>query len=185
MAIEVHPVTPDRWDDLVALFGERGAYDGCWCTWWRQTSSEYGRNRGAGNREMLRGLVERGEEPGLIAYIDGEPVGWISVGPREDFGRLQRSPKLKPIDDRPAWAIVCFYVDKAARNAGVGRALLDAAVEHVAERGGELVEGYPVAPRDRFDAAATYTGTTGMFARAGFSEAARRGGRPIVRRELR
>ena len=185
MTLEVHPVTPDRWDDLVALFGERGAYDGCWCTWWRQTSSEYSANRGEGNRAILCDLVERGDEPGLLAYLDGRPVGWVSVGPREVFGRLQRSPKLKSVDERPAWAIVCFYVDRDARNAGVGRALLDAAVDHVRARGGDLVEGYPVDPGRRFDAAATFTGTTGMFERARFTEAARRGGRAIVRRELR
>ncbi|MEA3454319.1 MAG: hypothetical protein U9R12_05240, partial [Candidatus Caldatribacteriota bacterium] len=29
------PLTTERWKDLEALFGERGAYDGCLCMWCR------------------------------------------------------------------------------------------------------------------------------------------------------
>jgi hypothetical protein len=50
--LEFHPLAPGRWDDLVALFGERGTYCGCWCMWWRLTSREFG----AGNREAAASL---------------------------------------------------------------------------------------------------------------------------------
>ena len=180
----IHPVTPERWDDLVALFGERGAYGGCWCTWWRQTQAEFNRNAGAANRALLQSIVESGRVPGLLAYRDGRPVGWCSLAPREEFGRLQRSPVLGPVDDRPVWSIVCFYIDRAHRGQGVAAALLRAAVRYAAEHGAQIVEGYPVDPRgSQPNNAAVYTGVVTMFEQAGFEEVARRSEkRPIMRR---
>jgi GNAT superfamily N-acetyltransferase len=186
--LEIRPVTAGRWDDLVELFGEGGAYANCWCMWWRVTSAEFDRgirNRGAGNRRAMRSIVADGGVPGLLAYRDGRPVGWVSVAPREEFGRLQRSPTLKAVDDKPVWSIVCFFMDRGERGHGVGTALLEAAVRHAAERGATIVEGYPVDPTDRrISNADAYTGVESMFRRAGFREAARRGSRPIMRKRV-
>jgi GNAT superfamily N-acetyltransferase len=187
--LQILPVTPDRWDDLLDLFGERGAYSNCWCMWWRVSSADFDRgirNKGAGNRRAMKGIVEKGRVPGLLAYRDGRPVGWVSVAPRDEFGRLQRSPTLKAVDDRPVWSIVCFFMDRRERGRGVGTALLDAAVRQAAERGATIVEGYPVDPSVRkFPNAEAYTGVVSMYLRAGFREVARRGNRPIMRRTVR
>jgi GNAT superfamily N-acetyltransferase len=187
--LEIHPVTPERWEDLVELFGDRGAYANCWCMWWRVSGVDFDRgirNRGTGNRRAIRSLVAEARVPGLLAYRDGRPVGWVSLAPREEFGRLQRSPTLKPVDERPVWSIVCFFMDRAERGKKVGTALLDAAVRYASERGATLVEGYPVDPTARaISNADAYTGVVSMFLRAGFQEVARRGSRPIMRRRLR
>jgi GNAT superfamily N-acetyltransferase len=187
--LDVRPVTPDRWDDLVELFGERGAYANCWCLWWRVSGAEFDRgirNRGAGNRRALKRLVAEGRVPGLLAYRDGRPVGWVSLAPREEFGRLQRSPTLKAVDDRPVWSIVCFFMDRGERGKKVGTALLDAAVRYAAEHGAAIVEGYPVDPTDRtIRNADAFTGVVSMFRRAGFREVVRRGSRPIMRKSIR
>jgi hypothetical protein len=95
---EFHPVTPDRWTDLEALFGPRGACGGCWCMYWRQTRSEYEQMKGDANRQALKGMVESGEEPGLLAYHGRKPVGWVCVAPRPAFSALERSRILKPVD---------------------------------------------------------------------------------------
>lgn len=192
MALDVRPLTPDRWDDLVALFGANGAYGNCWCTWWRQTGSDFGAgcaNRGAGNRSFLQRLTDAGQRPGLLGYRDRRPVGWVSVAPLDQFGRILRSPTLKP--ERPTvppgtWAIVCFYIPKAERGSGVATELLHAAVEFARSAGATRLEAYPIDTNGRpADSAGLFTGTLSMFASAGFSEVRRRSAhQPVVARTL-
>ncbi len=184
--VEIHPVTPDRWDDLATLFGPSGAYSGCWCMWNRQTNREYEEHRGDDNRTALAALVAAGEVPGLIAYDDAAPVGWVSLGPREVFTRLGRSPVTKPVDDTPVWSVTCFVIDRDHRGRGVATALLDAAVTYAADQGATAVEGYPVEPRsDEMPPIYAWMGLASMFRRAGFEEIARRSDtRPLMRKTL-
>jgi GNAT superfamily N-acetyltransferase len=183
----VQALTPERWPDLCRLFGPNGAVAGCWCMWWRQPSSEFEQKSGDANRYELRSLVDGGQETGLVAYLGDEPVGWISVAPRSDFGRLQRSPVLKPLDGEPAWAIVCFYIHRRHRRRGVGAALLRAAVQHAVSRGAQVIEGFPVDSRGgKVNSSSAFTGIPSMFLEAGFQEVARRSPtRPIMRYAVR
>ena len=124
-----------------------------------------------------------GRVPGLLAYRDGVPVGWISVAPREEFGRLQRSPISKPVDKTPVWSITCFVIHKDHRGEGVAKALVEGAVDYAREQGAIAVEGYPVEPRkDRMPDIYAWMGLASMFESAGFIEIARRGKtRPLMR----
>lgn len=184
-ALTFEPVTADRWTDLEALFGENGACAGCWCQYWRQPAADYEAGKGAANRQALREQVEAGEPPGLLAYEDDVPIGWIAVESRECFVRLERSRILGPVDDAPVWSVPCFFVAKEARGRGVSVALLEAAAEYVRERGGTVLEGYPVEPTERQAPAFVWTGLASAFASAGFAEVARRSEkRPIMRRAL-
>ena len=183
--VRIRAVTPSRWDDLVRLFGPRGAYGGCWCMWFRETSGEFERNGNQGNRKAMRELIRGNRQPGLIAYVGGEPAGWVSVAPREEFGRLDRSPALKRVDDERVWSVVCFYVDKRFRGIGLAGRLLDAAVEHAGRKGARVVEAYPWDTRAgrKLTNAEAYIGAWSMFEDADFQEVARRSpNRPIVRR---
>jgi GNAT superfamily N-acetyltransferase len=158
--------------------------------WFRVTQAEFSRgarDRGRKNRRAMRSLVREGKVPGLLAYLDGRPVGWVSVAPREEFGRIERSPSTRPVDDRPAWSIVCFYIDRHHRGEGVASALLEGAVEHARRQGARIVEGYPIDPKEgRVPNAEGYYGLVSMFERAGFTEAARRSRRrPVMRRHVR
>jgi GNAT superfamily N-acetyltransferase len=154
--------------------------------WWRVPAKEFEREAGPRLRERFRELVAAGRTPGLLAYRDGAPVGWCSVAPRPEFGRLQRSPKLRPVDATPVWSVVCFYVDRHHRSGGVARALLEGAVAHALAEGAEVVEGYPLDPvGGRTTNAQAFTGVLDLFLAAGFEEVARRGGRPVVRRARR
>ena len=185
MSLVVHPVTPDRWDDLSDLFGPSGAYAGCWCMWNRQTSGEYQRDRGESNRAALEALVQAGEVPGLLAYGDGEPVGWVSVGPREAFSRLQRSPVTRPVDDTPVWSVTCFVVRRGRRRQGIAAALLEAAVAYAAAAGASVVEGYPVDPGTGGVANSdAWMGLASMFRSAGFHEVARRSEKRLLMRRV-
>jgi GNAT superfamily N-acetyltransferase len=168
------PVTAERWADFETLFGEHGAYAGCWCMWWRSTRREFEERKNEGNRAAMHGIVTSGEVPGILAYIGERPVGWCSVAPREQYGALERSRVLKRLDDQPVWSIVCFYVAPDWRHQGVAEALLRAAVEYARERGGRIVEAYPTQPREKpLPAVSSYMGTPAMFERAGFVEYAR------------
>jgi GNAT superfamily N-acetyltransferase len=185
---EILPATPERWDDLAELFGERGAYDGCWCMFWRLSAKEYSAGRYERNRDAFRDRVCHGPAPpGLLAYLDGRPAGWCSLGPREEYGRLQRSRVLGPVDERAVWSIVCFYVHRRRRRGGVAKRLLEGAVEFARERGASTLEAYPLDPGHRVPSSSeAYTGLLPMFREAGFEVVARRGAtkRPVVRLEL-
>jgi GNAT superfamily N-acetyltransferase len=187
MTLEVHPLTPDRWDDLAVLFDRPGDARGCWCMYWRVRGSEFDRLWGRGARAAFREVVEAGPPPGLLAYRDGRPVGWCAVAPRETYPRILRSRVVGPVDDQPAcWAVVCFYVERRERRAGVAAVLLDAAVERAAAGGAEAVEGYPKdTGGGRRHANELFVGSVPMFRRAGFEEVGRRAPtRPIMRRVL-
>jgi len=187
------PATPDRWADLEALFGARGACAGCWCMWWRIPRRDWKAGqapgdgvKGAGNRRAFRRLVEGGAVPGLLAYDGGAPVGWVAVEPRDAYPRLDASPTLARVDDRPVWSVTCFFVAASHRGRGVARALAAAALRHVRARGGRLVEAYPVDRGARSADAFVYTGPAAVFAGLGFREVARRRPtRPILRKALR
>ncbi len=183
---EYHPLTPERWGDFERLFGDNGACGGCWCMWFRLTNKESEAGKGAPNRLALKAVVDAGEEPGILAYVDGEPAAWCALAPREEYGRLARSRILKPVDEKPVWSAVCFFVDRRYRGRGLTVGLLAAAAEHVRSRGGKLLEGYPVEPRKkRAPSVFMYHGLASAFLRAGFTEVARRSEtRPIMRREI-
>ncbi len=184
--LQVRPLTPDRWDDLEALFGPRGAVAGCWCMWWRQTAREFELNAGEANREALRALVDAGRVPGLLAYRGGRAVGWVSVAPRKEFGRLERSRALGRVDEQPVWSIVCFFVDKEARGKGVSEKLLKGAMDYARSQGATLLEAYPVDKDEPSQPDFMWFGAKTMYDRAGFREVARRKeNRPVVRKAIR
>ncbi|HJP66718.1 MAG TPA: GNAT family N-acetyltransferase [Actinomycetota bacterium] len=182
MTFETHPVTKDRWADLVELF-DRPIVRTCFCMYYRKAGDT---GSGAANKRAMKKLVGGGTVPGLIGYLDGVPVAWVSLGPREGYSRLQRSPIMKPVDDRPVWSIVCFFVDREARGRGLAKRMLRAAVDYARSQGARLLEAYPVDKGERSQPDDLFFGAKSMYDAAGFREAARRKPtRPVVRKTLR
>ena len=171
-SIEILPLTPARWTDVNALFDEGGDPRSCSCMFWRVRSKDWAFGNAAEAREGFHALVDAGRDPapGLLAYADGRPVGWVSVAPREDYQRLTNSRVRPRIDDRPVWSIVCFVVSRTARGQGLTTRLLDAAMDYAVERGAPALEAYPVDAGDgrRVPAALGYTGHLSTFLAAGF-----------------
>jgi len=183
----VHPLTPDRWDDFVQLFGKTGACGGCWCMYWRITHSQFEKRKGAGNKRAMKKIVTSGEVPGLLAYAGDEPIGWCSVAPRAAFPRMAGSRIMKPVDDLPVWSVVCLFIAKGYRRKKVSVRLLKAAVAYAKRHQAQIVEGCPTDPGDRtIPDPFAFHGLASAYREAGFVEIIRRSAtRPIMRYVIR
>jgi GNAT superfamily N-acetyltransferase len=189
--MDIVPLSPGVWPALAGLFAAGGDPKWCWCQYWRKPGSNWSNTTAAENRASLEALVGADLAPGLVALRDGAAIGWVGLGPREDFGRLARSRTLPQLPGEAVWSINCFVVARGERGRGVGDALLAAAVAYAGEHGARIVEGFPVETGgERMPSASAYTGTRGMFERAGFEIAGpttskAHGGRPrvVMRRE--
>ena len=169
--LQFQPLTPDRWRDFETLFGPSGAFSGCWCMWWRLTRTEFNRRSADERKSGMKSVVDSGEAPGIVAYVDGQPAGWCSVAPRERFGSLERSHTLKRLDKRPVWSVVCFFVGRPFRGRGVMGGLLRAAVDYARQQGADVVEGYPVEGKGNLPGGTkAYVGIASAFRQAGFVE---------------
>jgi GNAT superfamily N-acetyltransferase len=149
---------------------------------WKLRGKAFDENTGEPARQMQKSVVESGTVPGLLAFDGDDPIGWVAVEPRAAYLKLAHSRILKPLDDADVWSVTCFFVAKQVRRQGLTVELLRAAVEHVREQGGRIVEGYPVDAEKDMPAPFIYTGTAAAFQKAGFVEVARRSEtRPIMR----
>jgi GNAT superfamily N-acetyltransferase len=176
---EYRPVTPERLDDLARFSETHGKFRYCSCMRWRLASADYTRSTKERRIAALDTLVQQEIPVGVLAYRDGEPVGWVSIAPRETYAALERFKALPRVDDLPVWSVVCFLVDRHERGQGLTLGLLDSAVAYAVAQGAEIVEGYPVEPGARLY---TYMGSVAMYRAAGFQEVARpTEGRPIMR----
>src|SRR6185369_3473326 len=143
----------------------------CSCMFWRLRSKNWSFANAAEAREGFHELVmaDRDPAPGLLAYADGRPVGWVSVAPRDDYERLANSRVRPRLDETPVWSVVCFVVSRAVRGQGLTTRLLDAAMDYATERGAPALEAYPVdVGEGRIPAAVGYTGLLSTFLKAGF-----------------
>lgn len=183
--ITFHPITPERWPDFETLFGKNGACGGCWCMAWRLLSKEFKQMQGDPNRRAMKKIVAAQTPPGVLAYEGKEPVGWISLGPRQDFVRLASSRILAPVDDQPVWAVICFFIRKDHRKQGLSTELLKAAAQFAKKNKAKILEGYPHELKKDLPPPFVWTGLVSAFRKAGFEEVARRSAtRPIMRLAL-
>lgn len=182
--IDYKVLTSEHWDDFEKLFGEKGADGGCWCMFFRVTGKEFARKRYEGNKQDMKLLVEQGRKPGILAFVNNEPAGWISIAPREEFHRINRSPVLRKIDDEPVWSIVCFFIDPKFRKNKLSESLLEYAISYAKSNGVKILEGYPRDLQDSSDEN-MYVGVVSTFEKMGFREVARRSSkRPIMRLKI-
>ena len=181
--LKFHPVTPGRWKDVETLFGKRGACGGCWCMAWRLRNKEWIAGKGARNKRAFKKIVTSSEKPGILAYLDNEPIAWCAVAPREKYLSLANSRVLKPVDDQLVWSVSCLFIQNDFRRKGISARLLKATVEFAGRQGAKIVEGYPVTPyKEDAPDAFLWTGIPSSFQKAGFKEVLRRSKvRPIMR----
>jgi len=167
MEYDVRPLTPDLRAAFEDLFGEHGAVNGCWCMYWR-IGSEYRRRPHGENK---------------AAFHDGLAVGWCQLTPRDALPWLDRTWRLRRVDDAPVWSLSCFYVRIGHRRRGVMTVLIAGALDYARRAGAHALEAYPL------DASLTpsssSTGYVSTFRRMGFKIVGRRvPPRPIMRYEF-
>lgn len=195
---EACPLTPERWEDLVTVFGGgdgKGDCGRCWCMWWRlpreAVAAEIGGGSGAENKARFRAIVEAGPPPGLVGYAAGAPVGWVQVGPRAavpewNMPRRLTAPTV-PEDaaDPTVWGVSCFVVRAGHRRQGHARALLDGAIAWAKAAGARRLDACPIDAAGRKSAGALYHGVARHFRDRGFVETARRKpDRPLMSLDL-
>lgn len=139
--VEVVPATADRYEDVLTILG--GHEQACLCQYWRMTSGEYSRASKEARLAALRAQMDETPPPGMLAYVEGEPAGWLGFGVRQRVGRLVRSRTIPAIDDLPVWAIYCFTVRVGYRRQGLARALLAGLIEYAGVQGAPALEAYP------------------------------------------
>ncbi len=183
----VEPLTPDRFDDFVAVVGRSGI-GGCWCMYWTcPSSAAWGEGCKGGstapNRQAFHELVRAGPPPGLLAYDDGEPVAWCRVMPRGALPGLANSRYFKTdLDIEDVWSLACFVVRRSHRGRGLTTVLTKAAVEFVRVQGGGTVESYPWDTGEAKADSVVYTGLASTFTRLGFDVVQRRADhKPMMR----
>ncbi len=170
--LEVRPLTPKLLDEMgVVLRGSWGR--SCWCLYPRMSDQEMRDLPGEGpSNQRRRGemakLARRRRKPGLLAFLDGEPVGWVAVAPRRELSRVHKSRATPPVDDTDVWVIPCITVAKTARGQGIAVEMIRAAAKYAFEQGAPAVEAYPRAGNARTGDDNAYFGTEPLFRRAGF-----------------
>lgn len=171
MAITVAQVDEARFDDVQTVFGTRGQPARCQCQGYRQGWYEQHSDNVPGRRELLRDQV--GEGHGLVAYLDGEPVGWCSMAPRCDYGYLRKTTwtgRNEDKDDPSVWAVTCFVTRAGFRHQGVSRALAAGTIDVARAAGARTLEAYPMkpAPGKEVTWGEMHVGALSAFLAAGF-----------------
>jgi GNAT superfamily N-acetyltransferase len=171
-ATVIRRLTAGRMEDLGAVL--RGSWGrDCWCMHPRLNAAAERALPGTGSASARRktamtALARRRLAPGLLAYVDGECVGWVAIAPRPELIRIERSRATPRIDDVPVWVIPCITVRPDARGRGLAVELIRAAVEYAGAHGAIAVEAYPRASNARIDDDLAFFGTERVFRRAGF-----------------
>ncbi len=183
-AISALPANEVPWEDIAAVFGTRGSAQRCWCQRYKLAPREsFGRFPAEERADRLRRQTECGHPEsettsGLVAYLDGEPVGWCAVEPRPAYTGLVRNNRVpwegraEDRADEGVWAVTCLFTRAGFRKRGVSRALARAAVDFARDRGARAIEGYPMTSKNAI-LEELHVGTEAVFAGAGFAEVSR------------
>lgn len=191
--IAVVSIADVPWADVEAVFGTRGDPARCWCQFFKMPNAEWWATSVEEKSSRLRDQTANAPlPPGLIAYLDGEPVGWCAVEPRPAYPMILRSKvvtiaSIEAAEDDSVWSVSCFVVRTGYRRRGVSRGLVAAAVSWAREHGARVIEGYPidVAQKPKVSSATLYHGSLTLFEQAGFTVQARpTPGRALMRLEL-
>ncbi len=191
-ALAIHPLTPDRWDDFVALFETDSICRMCWCVHHRLPAAIRRQTDPKLRKSAMAKIVKKGPPPGLLAYRRDEAVGWLAIAPRPatpdwNTGRKASAAELPEHgEDASIWAASCFFIRKDARGEGLSAMLLKAGADYAKHNGAASLEACPMAHEEKRSTTGMFVGPKRVFDRAGFETVLeRKPGRPLMRLSLK
>lgn len=190
-SLAIHPLTPDRWDDFVALFETDSICKMCWCVHHRMPAAIRREATSASRKTTMGKIVKKGPPPGLLAYKGDEAVGWIAIAPRPAIPDWNEGRKASAAElpehghDDSIWAASCFFIRKDARGEGMTAELLEAGTRYARANGAKTLEACPMDHAEKRSTTGLFVGPKRVFDRAGFKTVIeRKPGRPLMRLEL-
>ena len=192
--LRIVPANQATWRDLAAVFGTADYPAHCQCQrfkttgWiWRETTLEQRQSR---LRDQTN--CDDPEAPttsGMVAYVDGEPAGWVAVEPRSAYPKLRTSRivwkgRHEDKDDDGVWAVTCFAIRKGYRGRGLMYPLAMATIDFARRRGARALEAYPMItePGKQITWGELFVGARQVFEDAGFREVTHPSPRRVVMR---
>ena len=157
----LRPVDQRAWPDFERLFESRGGPKACWCMVWRAKGEEAKQTKGCERKDAIKRRVREGVPIGLLGYVDNEPVAWCSVAPKDSYREL--GGPTQP--GETVWSLVCFFVKREFRGAGMTEQLIRGAATEARSQGATILEAYPVDPGSP---SYRFMGYVPTFERAGF-----------------
>jgi len=186
--IETKIVTPNLLDDLNRLFCTNKYSEKCWCMWHIIAVKAFHAGGSEQNRAQLTALAQTETTPiGLLAYQNGEPVGWCAVGPRERYARAIKTPSYRQKDEDPytnVWLVPCFFTRTEARGIGVSKRLLGAAIQLASDHQAEAIDGFPFTNDKRRSSSQIHVGFESTFSACGFKPLRRPSDSRVVMRRI-
>jgi GNAT superfamily N-acetyltransferase len=181
--MEIRELTPALLDDYLRFFdhdafAEFPWWSGCYCVFYNDPThtGDSSPETAPAHRATAIDLIRSGQTQGLLAYVDGKPVGWCNAAPRASYRELRRFRVAVDDPTEPVGSTMCFIVAAPYRGQGIATALLDAACDKFRRQGLTIAEGYPnTAPPQGPYAAETpwsahnYHGPLSMYLNAGFT----------------
>lgn len=189
--LRIVPLTPDLAGDFVKLFGPNGACYGCWCQHFRIPPKARTDLPAETKRDLMIARIHTGPPPGLLAYRDADPVGWMQIGPRADVPEWNNPRRATtplpdgPADDPTVWAISCFFFRGLVRGRGLSHRMVASGIDFARASGARLLEASPMEAAKSARSIGLFVGAASVFRGAGFVEVARhKPGRPLMRLSL-
>lgn len=171
LKIKTRAVDLSNWSDMEALFESKGGPQYCWCMPYRPMPTAE-RNSRPAKKAALQERVLQGVPIGLLAYLDGAPVAWCSIAPRETYSGLGGDQQLEKV-----WSLACFFIKREYRRQGMMTALIQAACKYARKKRAKYVEAYPV---DEDSPSYRFMGFKPVFEAAGFALTGKEGSRRHV-----
>lgn len=189
--LTIVPANEASWADIKAVFSASDA-GRCLCQRFKVVQYIWRDSTLPQRTEMLREQTRCGEPEatstsGLIAYVDGEPAGWVAVEPRTAYPKLRTMPtpwkgRAEDKDDDGVWAVTCMVVRKGYRRRGLTYDLAAATIGYARDRGARALEAYPMVtvPGRTITWGELHVGPRQAFEDAGFTEVSQ----PSLRRRV-